>query len=97
MRIKVVALDRADFEAWTEAQQQDAPTYAEDDTSEEAEGYRVFTGQLCASCHLIEGVNDDQFSDEEIPSSTATSWVDPARSPIRSSRPAGTRRTSPTS
>ena len=64
MRIKVVALEPADFDRWLTEQQQDAPTFAEDDTSLEAEGYRVFTGQLCASCHLIEGVNDENFSDE---------------------------------
>lgn len=67
MRLKVIALDRADFDAWVEEQQQDAITYAEDDTSQEAMGYRVFTGQLCASCHLVEGVNDDNFSDEDLP------------------------------
>jgi cytochrome c oxidase subunit 2 len=66
MRIKVIALERSDYDAWVEAQQTDAPTYTEDDMSEEAKGYRVFTGQLCASCHLIEGVNDDNFSDEGI-------------------------------
>jgi cytochrome c oxidase subunit 2 len=66
MRIKVVALERDDFDQWVTDQQVEAETYAEDDTSEEAEGYRVFTQQLCASCHLVAGVNDDQFSDESI-------------------------------
>jgi cytochrome c oxidase subunit 2 len=67
MRIKAVAVDQARYDEWVTEQQADAETYAEDDTSQEAEGYRVFTGQLCASCHLVEGVNDDTFSDEDIP------------------------------
>lgn len=67
MRIKAVAVDRGRFDEWVTEQQAVAPTYAEDDTSQEAEGYRVFTGQLCAQCHLVEGVNDDNFSDEDLP------------------------------
>lgn len=67
MRIKAVAVDRGRFDEWVTEQQAVAPTYDEDDTSQEAEGYRVFTGQLCAQCHLVEGVNDDNFSDEDLP------------------------------
>jgi mono/diheme cytochrome c family protein len=67
MRIKAVAVDQGRFDEWVSEQQAPAETYAEDDTSEAAEGYRIFTGQLCASCHLVEGVNDDNFSDESIP------------------------------
>ncbi len=67
MRIKTVAVERSEFEAWAERQQTVATPYDEDDTSEAAEGYRVFTGQLCASCHLVDGVNDDAFSDADIP------------------------------
>lgn len=67
MRIKAIAVERDRFDEWVTEQQAEAETYAEDDTSEAAEGYRVFTGQLCASCHLVEGVNDDTFSDEDIP------------------------------
>lgn len=66
MRIKAVAVDRDRFDEWVTEQQADAETYAEDDTSQAAEGYRVFTGQLCSSCHLVEGVNDDNFSDEDV-------------------------------
>jgi len=66
MRVKVVALERGEFDTWVEEQQTDAETFATDDTSEEAEGYRAFTGLLCNSCHLVEGVNDDQFSDEDL-------------------------------
>lgn len=67
MRIKVIALPRDEYDAWIEEQQVDAEPYAQDDTSQEAQGYRVFTGQLCASCHLVEGVNDDQFSEAAVP------------------------------
>ncbi len=66
MRIKVIALPRDQYDDWVEGQTTTAPTYAEDDTSQEAQGYRVFTGQLCASCHLIEGVNDDNFDDDAV-------------------------------
>lgn len=66
MRIKVVAVEPEAFDGWLAEQQTDATPFAEDDTSLAAEGYRVFTGQLCASCHLIEGVNDENFSDEDL-------------------------------
>lgn len=66
MRIKVVALPRDQYDQWIEDQQVAAEPFAEGDMSEEAQGYRVFTGQLCASCHLIEGVNDENFSDDEV-------------------------------
>ena len=66
MRIKVIALPRDQYDQWLEEQQAKAPTYDSSDTSQAAAGYRVFTGQLCASCHLIEGVNDDNFSDDSI-------------------------------
>jgi cytochrome c oxidase subunit 2 len=67
MRIKAIAVDEGRFQEWMDEQQADAQTYAEDDESLEAQGYRAFTGALCASCHLVEGVNDDSFSDEDIP------------------------------
>lgn len=67
MRIKAIAVDRAEFDQWVTEQQTPAEPFSEDDTSEAAEGYRVFTGQLCASCHLVEGVNDDSFSDADVP------------------------------
>ncbi len=66
MRIKVIALSRDQYDAWVEDQQVAAEPFAADDMSEEAAGYRSFTGQLCASCHLIEGVNDDNFSDDSV-------------------------------
>jgi cytochrome c oxidase subunit 2 len=57
MRIKVIALSEDDFATWAEGQQVAAKRYGENDTSPEAEGYRVFTQQLCSSCHVIDGVN----------------------------------------
>jgi len=67
MRIKAIAVERDRFDEWVTEQQADAAPYADDDESLEAQGYRAFAGALCASCHLIEGVNDDSFSDEDIP------------------------------
>lgn len=67
MRIKTIAMNRDDFDTWVDRQQNKAKPFAEDDESEEAKGYRVFTQQLCASCHLINGINDDKFSDEDGP------------------------------
>jgi cytochrome c oxidase subunit 2 len=61
MRIKAIALTQDDYDAWVENQQRQAATYEEDDTSPEAEGYRLFLGQLCSSCHLIDGVNNENF------------------------------------
>jgi len=62
MRIKAVALSAADFQTWTENQQTKARTYSDKDTSLAAQGYRTFLGQLCSSCHLINGVNNDRFA-----------------------------------
>ncbi|HYI61994.1 MAG TPA: cytochrome c oxidase subunit II [Acidimicrobiales bacterium] len=67
MRLKVVALDEADFDAWIAEQQRDAEPYAEGDESLEALGYQVFTQQLCSSCHQIDGINEENFSDEDVP------------------------------
>ncbi|MBI2708230.1 MAG: cytochrome c oxidase subunit II [Actinobacteria bacterium] len=60
MRIKAVALSRSAFDDWTKRMQRTAPRYSADDTSLAAQGYQVFTQQLCASCHVINGVNDKQ-------------------------------------
>jgi cytochrome c oxidase subunit 2 len=62
MRIKAVALTAGDFRAWADNQQKSAKKFAARDDSEAAQGYRLFVGQLCSSCHLIEGVNDDRFA-----------------------------------
>jgi len=62
MRIKAVAMTEANFATWVTNQQKKQPTYKATDNSAAALGYRVFTQQLCSSCHLIEGVNDDKFA-----------------------------------
>lgn len=64
MRIKAIALSDADFDSWARSQQEQAATFEEDDTSLAAEGYRLFNQQLCSSCHLVEGVNEDKFGPE---------------------------------
>jgi cytochrome c oxidase subunit II len=61
MRIKAVVLSKQDFAAWEQGQARKADTYEDDDNSLEAQGYRLFVGQLCSSCHLIDGVNNDKF------------------------------------
>ncbi len=74
MQMQVVAMDDADFQAWIDEQMAPAavPEGAEeflaayrggesvglpDDASAEARGLEAFTVQ-CASCHLVDGVND---------------------------------------
>jgi len=51
MRLKVVAHDPAGWDEWV-ASQQEEPEVPTDGI--EAEGYEVF-GQLCASCHVVDG------------------------------------------
>ena len=89
MRIKAIALDRGRLRELGRATSRTTRRRSdEDDTSEAAQGYRLFVGQLCSSCHLIEGVNDDKFGGDG--SRTR------GRSRTRSSRCRGTPRTSPT-
>jgi cytochrome c oxidase subunit II len=57
MRQLVHALPPDEFDAWVERQLEPAN---EPQTAEEAAGLELFEGR-CASCHLIEGVNDDTF------------------------------------
>ncbi len=66
MRIKTIALEQAEFDEWVANQERDATLYDESDETEAAVGQRTFTGLLCASCHLVEGVNDENFSDEDL-------------------------------
>jgi cytochrome c oxidase subunit 2 len=61
MRIKAIALPAAEFNTWVENQQRKAKTFAKDDQSLAAQGQRLFLGQLCSSCHLINGVDDKNF------------------------------------
>jgi cytochrome c oxidase subunit 2 len=57
MRQRVVALPPDEFEAWLEAQQDDARRPAE---AQAAAGADLFSSQ-CSVCHLARGVNDDEF------------------------------------
>jgi cytochrome c oxidase subunit 2 len=61
MRIKAIALTASEFDAWAQNMQKKATLYDKDDQSLAAQGQRFFAGQLCASCHLVNGVNDNNF------------------------------------
>ena len=54
MRLKVVALDAAGWEEWVASQQEEPEVPTE---GLAAEGYDVF-GQLCSSCHVVDGQYD---------------------------------------
>jgi cytochrome c oxidase subunit 2 len=55
MRMRVIALPPAEYDAWLENQLRDASGDAL--TGEAAEGRDLFTSQ-CSTCHLVRGVND---------------------------------------
>lgn len=57
MRQLVHALPEDEYEAWVQDQLQDAE---QPETPEQAAGLEVFQGR-CASCHLVEGVNDEGY------------------------------------
>ncbi len=58
MRMQVVAMDDAGFQTWVDQQMQPA----EAPTSEAAlRGLDAFEAN-CASCHLVDGVNDDSYT-----------------------------------
>ena len=61
MRQRVVALPQAEFDAWLDAQTEDATMPAEG--SDEAAGAELFTTQ-CSGCHLARGINDDEFEEQ---------------------------------
>jgi cytochrome c oxidase subunit 2 len=63
MRMLVRAIEPADFATWTENQQREAVEPAEGTL--EAQGKEVFEAQLCSSCHLIRGVNDEKVANPE--------------------------------
>jgi cytochrome c oxidase subunit II len=67
MRIKAIAVDRARFDEWVTEQDAAATVLEEGDDAQALAGQEVFSGQLCAQCHLVEGLNDDSFSDEDLP------------------------------
>ena len=57
MRMIVRALPQDEYDQWVEDQLAEA---AEPSSELAAEGEEVF-GTLCASCHLVEGLNDDTY------------------------------------
>jgi cytochrome c oxidase subunit 2 len=62
MRMTTIALEPAEFEAWVEHQLEEAAE--PEDGTLAAEGKALFVGQ-CATCHLIEGVNDEANAEDE--------------------------------
>ena len=63
MRMLVRSVPPEDFDAWVENQQR--PAVEPEQGTLAAEGKDVFMSQLCSSCHLIRGVNDDKVADPE--------------------------------
>jgi cytochrome c oxidase subunit 2 len=61
MRMVVRAVSQDDYDAWKANQLKKAVEPAAG--SEAAAGKAVFLGQLCSSCHLINGVNNDKVAD----------------------------------
>ena len=58
MQMRVVALDRPDYDAWVENQLRDARTPTD---PEAAAGLTVFQGQ-CVTCHQVNGVDEVAFA-----------------------------------
>ena len=79
MRMQVVALPMEEFQAWVTAQMQGVPLDAETEAyvaalvsgetptpeTSEQRAIATFRGK-CASCHLMEGVADDLWSEEKV-------------------------------
>lgn len=63
MRMLVRAVSPEEFDDWIAHQQQPAP---EPTTDLEQEGLEIFEAQ-CAQCHLIDGVNNEQIEEGEVP------------------------------
>ena len=63
MRMVVRAVNEADYLRWTENQKLEGRKPAAGSLA--AAGEEVFKGQLCSSCHLIRGVNDEKVSNPE--------------------------------
>ncbi len=60
MRMRVIAKEPSDFEAWLAAQ--DLPAVEPTAGSLEAEGLELFNSLACSACHLIRGVNNSSVS-----------------------------------
>jgi cytochrome c oxidase subunit II len=63
MQMRVVALPRAEYDAWIENQQQpaEAPT-----SGLAADGLEIFR-ETCTACHLVTGGNEDIYNPDTVP------------------------------
>lgn len=70
MRMKAIAMPRDQFDKWVTNQQKKAAsgTFAKNDNSLAALGQQYFLGAKCAQCHVIDGVNNNNFVDTKITS-----------------------------
>ena len=75
MRMLVRALPPDEYAAWLANQQKTAVEPAAG--SQAAEGKKIFLAQLCSSCHLINGVNNEKVEGEKGVSSQLVSGVAP--------------------
>lgn len=69
MRMQAVAVTPGDFQDWIEAQMALA-TMPTNEDSAEYRGMQVFTN-FCASCHLVNGLNDGDYNGAETVSGSA--------------------------
>ena len=73
MRMQAVAVTPSDFQDWIDAQMAVA-TMPTDEDSAEYRGMQVFSN-FCASCHLIRGLNDEDFNGAETQSGSAPEFT----------------------
>jgi cytochrome c oxidase subunit II len=64
MQMRVVALERGEYEAWLANQQE--PAEEPPAGSPAAEGLEIFRAQ-CTACHLVSGGNDDIYDPDAVP------------------------------
>lgn len=70
MRMQTIAMESADFQAWIDQQMQPAVAPVENDDDPVFRGMEAFAAN-CATCHLVEGLNDDTFDGAEVESTAA--------------------------
>jgi cytochrome c oxidase subunit II len=72
MLLRVVAHDEADWDAWVAAQQQEGevPT-----TGLAAEGHALFQQRGCVTCHVIDGVYEEEIPPESPPAPNLTHFA----------------------
>ncbi len=69
MRMQALAVTKDDFQEWIHAQMTQAPKPT-DKNSAEYRGMQVFSN-FCASCHLVDGLNEDDYNGAETVSGSA--------------------------